>query len=146
MAWLSNSPLTPVFQTVLVYFRPDTRLLETVKHNLRWYRLPSLRVKRLLLFELLLNGNGNTRSGRPGHKIERLSIFTSERVLTAADIFLFHQGFHHLMLRKQMQRWDFGGCEVVVTRDTGPERQRKGWMGYIKLKEEPLKWRQVGQS
>jgi hypothetical protein len=35
---------------------------------------------------------------------------------------------------------------VVVTHDTGPERQRKGWMGYIKLKEEPLKWRQVGQS
>lgn len=69
-------PLTPVFQTVLAYFRPETILLETVKDNLRWYRLPSLRVKSLL-FDLVGNGIGKTRSGRPGHRIERLSIFTS---------------------------------------------------------------------
>lgn len=75
-------PRTPVFQTVLVYLRPETMLFETVKHNLRRYRLPSLRVKRLLFELVVVNGNGNTRSDRPGHEMERFNIFTSGSLLS----------------------------------------------------------------
>ena len=78
-------PFIPVFHTTLVYLRPKTILLETVKLNLRRYWLPSLRVKRILL-ELLPNGIGKMRSGRPGHSIVRLCIFTSGSLLSDSII------------------------------------------------------------
>lgn len=75
------SPLTPVFQTTLVYLRPETMLLETVKENFRRYWLPSLRVK-ILFLESVVNGIGRMRSGLPGHIMVRLTIFTSGSIFS----------------------------------------------------------------
>lgn len=76
-------PLTPVFHTEFVYLRPETMFPVTPKLNRSRYREPSLRAKRLLVLEVLENGNGSTRSARPGHWIVRLWIFTSASLLSA---------------------------------------------------------------
>jgi len=69
-------PLTPVFQTVLVYFKPDTILLFTWKVNFNRYWLPSFRVNHKP-FGFPSSGMGRTMSSLSGDTIDKLVIFTS---------------------------------------------------------------------
>lgn len=58
-------PLTPAFQTVLLYPSPKIILLDTVNQNISLYLLPSFK-QNAWPFACGMKGIGNTRSERPG--------------------------------------------------------------------------------
>lgn len=75
-------PFTAVFQTVLVYLRPETMLLLTWNVNSSLYLLPSFKVNHKPL-GFPFSGIGRTISDLSGDLIARLKILTSGSRLSA---------------------------------------------------------------
>ena len=101
-------PLIPVFQTVLLYRRPDTMLLFTRKVNTRVYLEPSLRVNHGPFdVGFPFSGIVNTMSSRSGDLIVKFIIFTTGSVVSVHFVILSK----HYIYKSTIKKHSVWGCE-----------------------------------